>query len=166
MLNIEPVILEQIKINPETRKLPEPPPPLINFTYPLNYPINDYDDSKTVLRLKNASTLNQVHNGKNNAVASTSSSTTSSLNPMYKSQINNFNESLSMRRDNMSKSLNLTFDDVPAIRKIPDYMHIPNLWDIKIEEDTEHNAPTVSNEQKREEKRESCSSSCSEWEFV
>lgn len=172
VLNIEPVILEQIIVSPvQTHKLPEPTPPLINFTYP-NYPITDYDANRpAVLRIKNSSAFKHIENSNRNAIASTSSPTTApknknaSSNIMSKSQISNLNESTPKQRSrdsNMTKSLNLTVDDVPAIRKIPDYMHIPNLWDIKIEKEIDADI-TMEN---RENQRESSSSSCSEWEFV
>lgn len=152
-------------------KLPEPPP-LINFSYPLNYPFTDYDDNKTVLKMKNSTTANNFRNGHQNAIPSTSSTTASKskpLNVMHRSQTSTFDGPPSTQRDEMSKSLNVnhTADnqllaDVPAIRKIPDYMHIPNLWDIKIEKDIE----TSINVQDKQQTRDSSGSSCSEWEFV
>lgn len=183
-LNIKPVVLEQIKIKPDAKKLSKitvPPPRLINFSYPLNYPITEYDENKTVLKLENPISSNKsisklsstLSSSPSSSAAMSESNKTQPSTTMYQSQMyNNLNEKLPSNGENlMSQSLNFTsnqtmdLNDIPAIRKIPDYMHIPNLWDIKIEE-ANVGQNGMDAQPVREQTSASSESSCSEWEFV
>lgn len=172
-LNLEPVTLEPIDLKPNNR-MPlssTHPPPLPDFSYRTDYPHIDDDEVSP-----HTSVMKKMHFIQDESNQQSVQKRSSDPKVLTASDLE-FLNSLSRRSANlhvsmpgssasMTQSLNFVTTrvspDIPIVKRVPDYMHIPNLWNAHIERGEDDNGNGLASGGSRE----STGSGSSEWEFL
>lgn len=153
ILNIEPVSCEKVELRrrqPEIKLTPDLAP---EFHYPL-YPLgsNEIISSHTTPQKK----MFFLQNDEGQTTPTTPTLTSySNLSDDVKRVITKA-PSTSIYVDNTT--------DIPAVKKVPDYMNIPNLWNVQVVHPEPEKKPQSKDE--KEESLPESSSSSSDWELV
>lgn len=173
-LNLEPVTLEPIDLKPNNR-MPlssTHPPPLPDFSYRTDYPHIDDDEVSPHTSVMKKMHFIQDESNQQQSVQKRSSDpkvlTTSDLEFLNSLSRRSANLHVSMPGSSASMTQSLNFvtarvsPDIPIVKRVPDYMHIPNLWNARIERGEDDNGNGLASGGSRE----STGSGSSEWEFL
>lgn len=154
MLDIKPIPCQvATKQSPHsTFNLPSTPLQPLKFTYPLYYSLLDTIENGNH-ELKSKSPLHKIHQI-NDIDDERASSNTSAVS---NTKINNLNGKCDDSHD--------VLDDLPKVCKMPTFMKIPNLWDVKIEK-CDDSQRSSNDDVDGNGTKESSGSGSSEWEFL
>lgn len=153
-LNIEPVSCEKIALRkPKAKLTPDLAP---EFHYPL-YPLVDPNEvlSSHTTPQKKMFFLDNDEDHHNDGSSSTTDESSKNQSDDVKIGLTKMRSTSPARGDD---------DGIPDVKKVPDYMNIPNLWNVQIIQPEDETQP---DEREKEEKPQpESSSSSSEWELV
>lgn len=143
---------KSLEIKPTIYSLP---PVLPEIAYRTNYPHIDDED------IQIASIIKKIHFIDDKNQSTNSNDENKRSNQMTNQDVQNDQPAAyAVASGSMSQSLNFVSaqisPDAPAVRKIPDYMRIPNLWNVRLEHDIDNERGDSS----------SGSGSSREWEFI
>lgn len=163
-------------ITPENRSWTKlHPPPLPDLLYSIkHYPNFSIDDNDSNANTSTSNTINVValngnkhcsivDNPKSNALANINNDNLSK----FHQRIPQLNLNVSSASASMTQSLTFAPStmslNIPHNKKIPDYMRIPNLWNVRIEEDEDIYGRSDGS---RDSNGSGSGSISSDWEFL